>query len=205
MTRLRAAEKDRRSAGRIDKPGARDAYQVIANGGVFAMCAIAVAAAPSGVIAAAALGALAAATADTWATELGLLSPESPRSVRTRAPVPPGTSGGVTTGGTLAGCAGALSIACVATLVRLGGIEALAGAAGGVAGMFADSLLGATLQAQFVCDRCDASTERTTHTCGSPTRRVRGWTWMTNDAVNAFACAAGALVAAALAAVLPRP
>ena len=196
LTRMHADVKDARSAGRMEKTGARDAAQVLANGGLFAASAVAFATLGAPVLSAAALGAIATATADTWATEVGMLAPRAPHSIITRQPVAPGTSGGVTTAGVLAGCAGALSIACVATLVRLGGVVAVAAAAGGVAGMFADSALGATVQGRYRCERCDAATERAVHTCGTRTRHVLGWRWLNNDGVNILATIAGTAVAA---------
>jgi uncharacterized membrane protein len=58
-----------------------------------------------------------------------------------------------------------------------------------------DSLLGATLQGVFECPVCGKETERyPVHTCGTPTRPIRGWRWMRNDAVNLGAALAGALV-----------
>lgn len=196
LTTLEAETKAERSKGRMAKTGARDAAQVIANGGVFAVAAAAFTTWPSSALDAFALGGLATATADTWATEIGLLAPQAPRSIVTRAPVEPGTSGGVTTAGLLAGCAGALSIACVATLVRHGGVVAIAAATGGVAGLLTDSVVGATLQARYHCARCDTATERTVHVCGAPTRHAHGWRVLDNDGVNFLATAIGAGVAA---------
>src|SRR5918997_262513 len=77
-TRLRGAEKAQRTGDVVAKGGARDAFQVVANGGLFAVMALAAAALAPGsplarTFAAAALGALAASAADTWATEIGSL------------------------------------------------------------------------------------------------------------------------------------
>jgi len=171
--------------------GARTARQVLANGGVAA--------------AAAALGwwpgmagALAAAAADTWATEIGSFSPSLPRLLTTFAPVPPGTSGGITPLGTAGGVAGAAALAGVALLVRPSGPPAtFAGLTlAGVAGMAVDSLLGATVQAKYGCVTCGARSERAGAQCHGPMRLVRGRAWIDNDVVNAAATLVGAGIGA---------
>ena len=62
----------------------------------------------------------------------------------------------------------------------------------GLAGSFADSLLGATVQARYRCPACEADTERPVHRCGSPTVLVGGWRWFDNDLVNLAASCCGA-------------
>jgi len=81
VTRFRRRDKTRRAGGRLDKAGPRDAAQVLANGGAFALGVLLLAATGDERWAAFAAGALAAASADTWATELGLLSAAAPRSI----------------------------------------------------------------------------------------------------------------------------
>lgn len=117
--------------------GRRNARQVLANGGVAALAALA------GNWAWFA-GALAAANADTWATEVGSHSPTMPRLITTWSRVPAGTDGGMTLLGTAGGVAGAGLIAGVSYAV--GHRAATAVAAAGVVGMLLDSLLGATVQ-----------------------------------------------------------
>jgi uncharacterized membrane protein len=68
-------------------------------------------------------------------------------------------------------------------------------AAAGVAGMLADSALGATVQARFACAACGQTVETRRH-CESPAVHVRGLRWMTNDAVNVLGTGAGAAIAA---------
>jgi len=119
------------------KATTRTERQVIANGGVAALAALAV-------NWAAFAGALAAATADTWATEIGSRSPASPRLITSGRPVPAGTDGGMTLLGTTGGIVGAGFIAGLASVLGYRG--ALVVAAAGTAGMLLDSLLGATLQ-----------------------------------------------------------
>ncbi|HET9384879.1 MAG TPA: DUF92 domain-containing protein [Gemmatimonadales bacterium] len=123
--------------------GRRNARQVIANGGVAALAALA----GSWVWFA---GALAAANADTWATEIGSHSPSRPRLITNGQPVPAGTDGGITLLGTAGGIAGALFMAALATLLAPGGGESFVTVAlAGIAGMLVDSLLGATLQGRL--------------------------------------------------------
>ncbi len=61
---------------------------------------------------------MAAVTADTWATELGVLAAQPPRLITTGRRVAPGASGGVTPAGTLAALAGAGFIGVVGALLR---------------------------------------------------------------------------------------
>jgi uncharacterized protein (TIGR00297 family) len=200
LSRAGGATKDRRTGGIIAKAGPRDATQVLANGAVFALCALGAALgtlASTVPLAAAAAGALAAATADTWATEIGTLLGGTPRAVLTWRPVPPGTSGGMSAAGTAAMVAGALCIAFAARALAL--TDALAAVtAGGCAGALADTLAGATLQECRWCDACALATERHVHDCGAPTRRTGGLAAMDNDAVNLLATIVGATVAAAV-------
>ncbi|MFL5732007.1 MAG: DUF92 domain-containing protein [Chloroflexia bacterium] len=115
----------RRAAETFEKGGRRDAAQVLANGGVAALLAVAYRLAPSqgAVFFAAFLGALGAATADTWATEIGVLSRRPPRLITTGKPVAAGASGGVTWLGSVTGAAGALCLGLLAAgLLRLPGL-----------------------------------------------------------------------------------
>jgi uncharacterized protein (TIGR00297 family) len=181
------------------KKGARrDATQVLANGGVAAatLCV------PSWSNAGA--GAIAAACADTWATELGAFSPSRPRSVITGESVAPGTSGGMTVLGSLAAVAGAALIGAI--WAALGDSRhrlrsALGITIAGVAGCFADSLAGATIQAAYHCDTCDRASEDAVDGLGHACRLTRGARWVTNDTVNLVATLTGALVARG---VVPR-
>jgi len=209
LTRWR---KERKAAleGLAAKGGRRDIGQALANGGLAALIAVLSALWPHPAWAAAFAGALAAATADTWATEIGTLSPAPPRRITTGERVPPGTSGGVTLGGMLAAGGGALFLGAIFYLLHLvecrwlgwPGLPSAAGRwtilplalAGGLAGSLADSLLGATWQGLYRCPRCGQETERRAH-CGGPTVPLRGRPWLTNDVVNLLATLVGAAVA----------
>ena len=98
------------------------------------------------------VGTLAFCTADTWASEIGVTSKAKPRLITTWRVVPPGTNGGVTLLGTLAGACAGLVIGLFGAfsydaggVTFQGSIVAL-GIAAGVVGSAIDSLIGATLQ-----------------------------------------------------------
>jgi uncharacterized protein (TIGR00297 family) len=185
LGRVGRAEKLRRSAAVIEKSGPRDAMQVLANGAVFGVGALL---ATDGIIstaaAAVALGALAAATADTWGTEIGMLSKRAPRSILTWAALEPGMSGGVSAQGLLATVAGAGSIALLAWLLDWPVAVTIAAAIGGVIGAMADSVLGAALQQRRRSTRTGRWTERLREADGTPTVLAGGLRWLDNDGVN---------------------
>jgi uncharacterized protein (TIGR00297 family) len=191
------------------KGSRRDWGQVLANGGLGALLVIADAAiADPGQVwpYLAFAGAMAAVNADTWATELGVLSPTPPRLITTRQVVEPGSSGGVTGWGTLAalggaaliGLAGGLFASPVSTLPLV-----FITAAAGLAGAMLDSLLGATVQVIYSCPACGKLTERhPIHHCGTQTTYARGWRWLNNDLVNLAASLTGAVIAVLLSILL---
>jgi len=201
-------------AEQFAKGGPRDVWQALANGGLAALIALVfgLTGAMHVPLLFAFVGAMAEANADTWATELGVLSGETPRLITTRKPVAPGTSGGVTWDGTGSALMGAMLIGGLAALLRwLGGTPmGLAvmllpvGALAGVVGSLVDSLLGATAQGIYYCDACGKETERELHRCGNRTRLIRGWRALNNDWVNLIGTLVGAMVAGGLGALLAR-
>jgi uncharacterized protein (TIGR00297 family) len=177
----------------VEKSDERDVWQVLANGGVFMLAALAHLASPSPAWYAVAAGGLAASAADTWATEIGVRFGGEPISILSGRTVPAGTSGGVTTPGTAGALAGALFIAVLAALARWP-LAFAAIALGGVGGALADSILGASVQCRRWCTECHAATERKVHDCGKATRVAGGIHWLDNDAVNAICSVVGALI-----------
>ena len=194
LSRLGAKRKAELVGSVSQKGGERDAIQVLSNGGLFTVAALGHLVFPSPIWYAIAIGALAASTADTWATEVGTLSRIEPVSIDSGKKVAPGTSGGVTPIGSIAGATGALFIAAVGVLAHWP-VPFAAVALGGMAGALADSFLGATVQARRWCDVCATPTERLVHRCGTATRHAGGLAGLDNDAVNAVCSAVGALVA----------
>ncbi len=182
----------------IGKTGPRDAFQVLANGGVAAFCAILFLVTRNAVWAAGFAGAFAAASADTWGTEIGTLMRGKPRDILTLRPIERGLSGGVTFGGTLAVIAGGLFVAAVAQVADVATWWIVA--VSGIAGAFADSIIGAGAQELRYCDACARVCETDPHVCGNRTRLVRGASWMSNDVVNAVCTVVGAAAAALISA-----
>lgn len=197
LSRFGSNEKHARVAAVVEKGAHRDAMQVVANGGLFAVGAALAVIAPVHALRwmALAAGALAASASDTWATEIGILAGGTPRSILGFQPVQPGMSGGITVAGSLSAAAGAGFVALVAVALGWPARVALGAFVGGVTGSTLDSLLGATLQSRRWCPRCEQATERAVHDCDTPTQLRRGLPWFDNDAVNILCGAAGGLLA----------
>jgi uncharacterized protein (TIGR00297 family) len=135
--------------------------------------------------------------ADTWATEIGILSKRTPRLItRLKEKVPPGTSGGVTLDGIIASILGSLllgfvfvgavmifnplSITSVNVIIALSLIVI-----GGLAGSIIDSIEGATIQGIYYCNYCNKETESNPHPrCLKTTTLYRGNKRINNDFVN---------------------
>ncbi len=99
------------------KGSQRDWGQVLANGGLGALLAVANWLLPDQSWPWLAFtGAMAAVTADTWATELGIFNPTPPRLITNGKVVERGTSGGVTLLGYLAVLGGAALVGVVAAI-----------------------------------------------------------------------------------------
>ena len=181
-----------------EKSGRRDFVQVVANGGIGMISAVLFRLTGDPAWAVGFAVSFAVASADTWGSEAGILSRGDPVSLLTLRPVPRGISGGVSVLGLAASLGGALFIAVIFAAENLAvartptGFAALAVyvAACGFIGSIVDSLLGATLQAQYAVETGSAIliTERPS-TNGVRNRLVRGLALVNNDVVNLASCA----------------
>lgn len=175
--------------------GARKLIQVLANGGLPLLFALLYRLNWFEPFALAFLGSLAAANADTWASELGMLSKAPPRSLLTGKTVQRGVSGGFTWLGLLGSALGALVVTLVGLFHQPVLGMALSKAAwvgivftGGVAGSLVDSLLGDSLQAKFLHPLSGGLTEQPV-IGGVSTQLVSGVRCINNDAVNFISAA----------------
>ncbi len=126
-----------------------------------------------------ALAALAEAAADTVSSEIGQVLGGDPLMLTTLSRVEPGTDGGITPAGTLAGVLAAAVVALTGAVALRGGSTMFAVSwAGGVFGLFFDSLLGATLERKG---------------------------WLNNDAVNFLSTASAVSFSLIVLAVVPHP
>jgi uncharacterized protein (TIGR00297 family) len=141
----------KQSLGTAEARSGRTAAQVIANLGVATLCAVALVLRRDPQFLLALGAALAEAAADTVSSEIGQASGGMPRLVTRWIEAPVGTDGAVTVAGTMAGIGAALIVSAVfAFAAPLGGHGFAVCASAGIAGTFADSLLGATLERRGV-------------------------------------------------------
>lgn len=172
------------------KDDRRDQWQVLANCATGFLCALLYCMTGNGLFMVTLAASFAASNADTWASELGILSEKEPRSILTFEVLPRGTSGAVSAFGFAASITGAMSIAVVYILFNA---AAKAPAelffcffivtAAGFTGSLIDSLLGATVQAQYLCTEKGTITERP-HSSGVENPLERGLRVINNDMVN---------------------
>ena len=189
-TRLGRAQKER--LGTAEKRHGRSASQVAANLGVAAIVSSQFVQSwiinthwfsPAGLaplqIFAPMLAALAEAAADTVSSEIGQVLGGRPRMITTLRSIEPGTDGAISLAGTVTGVLAGGIVAGAGALTLSGGLSLFwIGWAGGVFGLFFDSLLGATLER-------------------------RGW--LNNDMVNFLSTASAAAFALGVMAAMPHP
>jgi uncharacterized protein (TIGR00297 family) len=188
----RMGREQKKRLGTAEKKGGRAASQVAANLGFAALVSDGMTQSwltgtgwfphPSlapGLLFAAGLAALAEAAADTVSSEVGQVLGGRPRMITSLHSVEAGTDGAISLAGTAAGVIAAGIVALTGGLALRGGLTMIVISwAGGVFGLFFDSLLGATLE-----------------------QRSR----LNNDAVNFLSTASAAAFSLVLLAIVPYP
>jgi uncharacterized protein (TIGR00297 family) len=178
----------------------RNAWQVLANGGMAGLLAVLWYCTGSELLYMAYLGGVASVAADTWGTEIGITSRSAPRLITTWNSVDPGRSGAISLRGMTAGAIGSAVVSASSIPWLAGetvGIALTSLVLGGTLGSVVDSYLGAAVQAQHVCSCCGRVTDQVNH-CGHPTRLFRGVSWIGNDLVNLACSVTGSAAAVVL-------
>lgn len=132
------------------------------------------------------LGSVAAANADSWASEIGGLSKQKPVMITNFKQVDKGVSGGITFLGIIGGIIGSMFIVFLFQLVqvtfqlsRISNIILFAAVFGGLFGFLLDSFIGALSQALYISESGEFK-----EFSNEKVRKVKGFSWMSNDLVN---------------------
>ena len=131
---------------------------------------------------------MAASTADTWASEIGVLSTTKPKLILSKQPIRSGLSGGVTPLGLWASLAGSAWITLMVVIYVLlsGQMTPLLALAcgfcliGGYLGSIVDSVLGELVQAKYITLKQEVVEVVST----SSDKLIQGVRWMDNNLVN---------------------
>lgn len=132
---------------------------------------------------------IAGATADTWSSEIGVLSRKAPRNILDFRQETTGSSGAISILGLLAAIIASFLTASVFYLLLTlfhdpitPGYFLVPFFSGIVATLF-DSFLGAALQGKFLCQICGKKIEKRSHH-DQPTILIHGLRFLDNDGVN---------------------
>jgi uncharacterized protein (TIGR00297 family) len=172
----------------IKERDTRTSFQVLANGGGAFIAAIGYMIYPNVSWIAFFIASLAGANADTWASEIGVLSKEKPFHIFKLQKVESGMSGAITKIGTIASFFGSLLISLSGVLLFSQEIRNLLLSlfiltALGFIGSLIDTVIGATIEVTYECERCKKIVESRLH-CGQTTVRRKGLAFLGNNWVN---------------------
>jgi len=143
---------------------------------------------------------------DTVSTEIGVLSKAKPVMITNFKETHTGRSGAISSQGLLSGLAFSLLFAYIShfffTSINLVALLFIVVVSSTLANLF-DSLLGATVQINYYCDKCNMYSEEKMHVCGNECKKVSGYSFINNHVVNFISIFLGGLLSIAMALVLP--
>ncbi len=181
-----------------EKGDRRDYVQVLANGGVGMIASVLYLLTENPLFLIAAAISFAESNADTWASEIGVLSKRDPVSIIGLKPLKPGLSGGVSLLGLFSSIAGALTVAAVFSLSTFGEFGGkspeifLLVTAAGFAGSLIDSFIGAAFEAKYITQ--DGAIVENRITLGRRNAFHSGFKAVNNDMVNFLSCLASTVL-----------
>lgn len=177
----------RRLSSPSEETEGRSAFQVLANSLLALVCLLFYWQSQNVLYYSLMVIAIAGSTADTWASEIGILSQSAPRSLISGKKMPPGKSGGVTGLGLVASFLGAAFITSLAVLfspiVQASAFVTLT-LLGAVCSII-DSLLGLSIQEVYL--NLQTNKEYETLPIDADIinyRRIKGWPGVDNSMVN---------------------
>ena len=161
----------------------RNAYQVLANGGIGVICLLYFYSLPLAQFShlgyVAFMVSFSISIADTFSSEIGCYIKGKTFDILTFQPIKTGMSGGISLEGTLGGIGGGL-IAGIAAYFIVDNLEiSFLVAFVGIIGMLVDSVLGSWLQAKYINSVGEVSEEKELDN-----KLIRGYAWCTNNMVN---------------------
>jgi uncharacterized protein (TIGR00297 family) len=143
----RAGYQRKHRLGIAERRDGRSASQVMANLAVSTLCALLYSYTRQSIFLVGVIAALAEAAGDTVSSEVGQAGGHDAHLITTWEQVPPGTDGGISLPGTVAGVSATLIVALVCLGMHLlTWKQALVAGVAGAAGMTADSYLGAVFE-----------------------------------------------------------
>lgn len=178
----------------IEKYSPRNHIQVFANGGFGGILVILNFFFPSQLFYVSFVSSIAAVCADTWSTEIGIMTKSKTVDILSFKIVEKGVSGGVSLIGTLGGILGASVIAfsSIFWLNMRHFYYIIFIIFAGIVGNLSDSILGASLQAKYKCNVCSEIVEKPFH-CKHSALITKGFKWINNDVVNLATAVIGGL------------
>ncbi|MGA8943334.1 MAG: DUF92 domain-containing protein [Thermoactinomyces sp.] len=193
LTKYRSSFKKQLEEDLYEKTGTRDWQQVLANGAMGMVCAFLYWLYPSEELTFAYYASFAAANADTWASEIGVLSKKPPISIIHFRRVERGISGGVSLRGLVASVLGACLIGLLYGFFTSDWHGTLLLTLIGFAASLLDSVLGAVFQPLYFNRQKGILTEKARE-ADKMNEKVKGISWFDNDVVN-LVCSVTASVA----------
>jgi uncharacterized protein (TIGR00297 family) len=172
----------------------RDSYQVLANGGIswFLTVLFYFGWIDANFAKSMSLFAISAATGDTFSSELGILSEQTPRMITSFKKVPRGTNGGVTSFGVLAAGLGGCLVGLVTCFVQfeISFVTICLGVLSGITGSTIDSILGAVLEFSGLNTKTGKVVDKT----GQNVEVIQNRSILSGNSVNFISSLATALI-----------
>lgn len=167
----------------IEKSGQKDICEIIANVGTGAVTLILYGIYKEPFLLVVYASIMAESLADTLASDIGVLSHKKPINIITLKRSEPGLSGNISFLGLASSLIGAFIIAIIFCAFHFSIKYLIIITLSGFLGAIFDSILGATIQVKYKCQKCSKITEKKNH-CQKETIYYKGLKIINNDIVN---------------------